>query len=120
MKFLEELKKALNENFFLGLKQYECHLASYPAGSFYQKHSDRFEASSSRYLSFVFYLNESWEPDYGGTLVLYEKNGSPIDTIFPLPGSFICFLSEDFPHEVQAAKFERRSLTGWMHNKLIY
>lgn len=120
IKFLDELREKINARFFLGLKQFECHLAYYPQGTFYKKHSDRFEVNSSRSLSFVFYLNENWTPADGGELLLYDKNDNSLETIRPMPGSFICFLSEDFPHEVKSALRERRSLTGWMHTKIIY
>lgn len=120
LQFLNNLKMKMNENFFLGLKEFECHLAYYPAGTFYKKHSDRFESSGSRSLSFVFYLNRSWDETNGGELILYNKNDEILETIKPMPGSFICFLSEEFPHEVKSAKIERRSLTGWMHTKIIY
>jgi SM-20-related protein len=120
LQFLDDLKLKLNENFFMGLKEFECHLAYYPAGTFYKKHSDRFESSGSRSLSFVFYLNKEWDQNAGGELVLYNKNDDILQTVKPLPGSFICFLSEEFPHEVKSGKMERRSLTGWMHTKIIY
>lgn len=118
--FLDRLKTSVNENFFLGLKQYECHLAYYPEGTFYQKHLDCFEKDSSRRLSFVFYLNQEWNEEDGGEIVIYDKKGNILNSFFPMPGSFITFLSEDFPHEVKSSRRERRSLTGWMHNKLIY
>jgi SM-20-related protein len=117
--FLLELKQKLNERFFLGLKEFECHLARYPAGSFYRKHLDRFESESSRVVSFIFYLNESWGDEDGGELVLYQKDHSELGRFLPRPGSFVCFISEDFPHEVLPSQRERRSLTGWMHNKII-
>jgi SM-20-related protein len=120
LKFLETLREALNSRFYLGLKQFECHLAYYPAGSFYKKHSDRFETSSSRSLSFVFYLNSNWESSDGGELILFDKNDNALKSFSPMPGSFVCFMSEDFPHEVKSGLKERRSLTGWMHTKIIY
>lgn len=120
MNFLEELKRSLNQNFFLGLKEFECHLAFYPVGSFYIEHLDRFESDSSRTLSFVFYIHDSWNPDDGGELVLYSKDKKVIASILPHPGSFMCFMSEDFPHEVRVSRKERRTLTGWMHTKIIY
>ena len=120
IKFLTDIKNALNARFFLGLQDFECHLAYYPPGTFYKKHSDRFGKDSSRSLSFVFYLHEEWNAKDGGELVMYHNDGSPLKTITPEPGSFICFLSEDFPHEVKAALKERRSLTGWMHRKTLY
>jgi SM-20-related protein len=56
----------------------------------------------------------------GGELVIFDKDHKEITAIYPTPGTFICFLSEEFPHEVRPAKIERRSLTGWMHTKIIY
>ena len=119
MQLLEELKLQLNQNFYLGLKEFECHLARYPSGSFYKKHLDRFEKGSSRSLSFIFYLHEEWTPQDGGELVLYHQNNDIVKTILPEPGSMVCFLSGDFPHEVKPCFKERRSLTGWMHTRII-
>jgi SM-20-related protein len=120
MNFLEELRQSLNQNLFLGLKEFECHLAFYPVGSFYIEHLDRFESDSSRTLSFVFYIHDTWNSDDGGELVLYSKDKKVITSILPLPGSVMCFMSEDFPHEVKVSRKERRTLTGWMHTKIIY
>lgn len=114
--FLDDLKKAVNEKFYLGLQQYECHLAYYPPGTFYKKHLDKHETNSTRSLSFVFYLNQA----SGGELVLYNKNNEVIKIVSPEAGSFICFMSDEFPHEVKPASSERRSFTGWMHTKIIY
>lgn len=118
--FLNKLKDEVNAHFYMGLKQYECHLAYYPPGTFYQKHYDRFETSSSRSLTFVFYVNKDWDEQSGGEIILYDKKGNVLDQFLPMPGSVIFFLSGEFPHEVKAAVKERRSLTGWMHNKIIY
>jgi SM-20-related protein len=118
--FLNQLKSALNQKFYLGIKEFECHLAKYPPGSFYKKHVDRFHNDSSRVISFIFYLHESWSTDDGGELVLYSKSDEVLKSIIPRPGSLVCFVSEDFPHEVKICSRERRSLTGWMHTKIIY
>jgi SM-20-related protein len=120
MENLNSFKNELNRQFYLGLKEYECHLAYYPVGTHYNKHLDRFEMESSRTISFVFYLNEDWSEQDGGELVLYKKNGEILANCLPTAGSFACFLSGDFPHEVKTAGKERRSLTGWMHTKIIY
>lgn len=114
--FLDELREKVNQKFFLGLQQFECHLAYYPPGSFYKKHIDRHEITSTRSLSFVFYLNET----SGGELVLYNKKNEVIKIVSPEPGTFICFMSDEFPHEVKPSNRERRSFTGWMHTKIIY
>ncbi len=118
--FLNSLKENVNAKLFLGLKEYECHLAFYPPGSNYQKHLDCFQTDSSRRLSFVFYLNLEWEETNKGEIVIYDKNDFVIESFYPLPGSFLCFISDEFPHEVRSSSKERRSLTGWMHNKIIY
>lgn len=119
MILLENLRLQINQNFFLNLKEFECHLARYPNGTFYKKHLDRFEKDSSRSLTFIFYLHEEWSPKDGGELILYNKQNEILKTFFPEPGSMICFLSEDFPHEVRTCFKERRSLTGWMHTRII-
>lgn len=119
MIFLKALKDKLNQHFYLGLKDFECHLAKYPAGSFYKKHFDRFSNDSSRSVSFIFYLHQTWQTSDGGELVLYNKNNDVLKTILPEPGSMMIFMSDLFPHEVKICHKERRSLTGWMHTKLI-
>lgn len=118
-KFLDQLKEKINARFFLGLQEYECHLAYYPPGTFYRKHLDRFEKNSSRKISFVFYLNEKWSPECGGELILYDQQGGVVRTIYPMAGTFVCFLSDEYPHEVRPAIKERRSLTGWIHTKIL-
>jgi SM-20-related protein len=111
------LKATLNRELFLGAKDYECHLAYYEPGTYYQKHIDRFASDSSRVLSFAFYLHQNWRQGDGGELVLYEEKTVEIS---PLPGSLMVFLSDGLAHEVRPAKIERRSFTGWMHSKIIY
>jgi SM-20-related protein len=117
--FIDDLKQEVNRSLFLGLKEFECHLAYYPPGTFYKKHLDRFEQDSSRALTFIFYVHENWSPGSGGELVLYDKDQRLLKMIEPLPGSLLCFLSGDFPHEVKMSHFERRTFTGWIHNKII-
>jgi SM-20-related protein len=118
--FLNTVKEKINSKFYLGLQEFECHLAYYPPGTFYKKHLDRFEKNGSRKLSFIFYLNQEWQDSDGGELVMYDQSGGIVKSISPMPGDFVCFLSEEYPHEVKAATKERRSLTGWVHSKIIY
>lgn len=110
---LEELRVDCNRQLFLGLRDWEIHLAKYPVSAFYRLHRDRHEKSSRRVLSVVLYLNEAWEESDGGELVLYDSRGDLVTKIFPRGGTLVCFLSADFPHEVKPALRERRSLTGW-------
>jgi len=120
MDFLNHLKEGLNQAFFFGLRDFECHLAKYPPGTFYKKHLDRFEQDSSRGFTFIFYLHSDWTEADGGELVLYHKDGRILETIIPRPGSFMCFLPGEFPHEVRISHKERWSLTGWIHTKNLY
>jgi len=108
-----ELKTEINRSLFLGLKDWEVHLASYPAGAGYKKHLDRHQNQSSRKLSLVLYLNENWQKADGGELVIYNQAGVELTRVSPEGGTLVLFLSEDFPHEVKPAHRERRSLTGW-------
>lgn len=112
-----KLREALNRRFFLGLKDFEAHLAIYPPGTFYKEHLDRHEDESSRTLSFIFYLHEEWKEGDGGELRINYQGKEKL--IEPLPGAFMCFLSAEIPHEVTLTHRERRSLTGWIHNKRL-
>jgi len=114
---INRLKQSINQDFFLGLKEFECHFAIYPAGSFYKKHSDRFHNTDNRQISCILYLNKDWQEAYGGQLRLYtetEGQESYYD-IKPQWATFACFRSE-LPHEVLPTTRERYSITGWLKN----
>lgn len=117
MKYLalmENLRRGLNEKLFLGLFDYECHYAIYPAGAGYAKHSDVLVGKKNRVLSTVLYLNECWQSSDGGELILYDSAGaSVLDTVQPRFGTMAIFLSESFPHEVLISHKARRSIAGW-------
>jgi SM-20-related protein len=108
----------LNRNFYLGIRDYECHYALYPPGSFYKKHVDRHKAGSPRIVSSVFYLNSNWQPGDGGELCIYDENDTPT-TIQPLMGTLALFLSEK-EHEVLTTQRDRMSITGWMLNEKVF
>lgn len=114
---INELISQLNYHFYLGIRDYECHYAHYPPGTFYKKHVDRHKNGSPRRVSSVLYLNPDWVPNDGGELVIYE---SPEKTsrIRPLMGTLIIFLSE-LEHEVLITARDRMSITGWMLNEVI-
>jgi SM-20-related protein len=110
--FLEEFRLFLNRILYLGLRDYEMHLAVYPAGTFYKRHADRFNQQAHRHVSFVFYLNPNWQKGDGGELVIYPPKAEAI-TIEPAGGTLAIFLSE-LEHEVLPTHVPRYSLTGWM------
>lgn len=112
LEWTQALQLFLNRRLFLGLFSFESHFAHYAPGAFYKKHLDAFKGDSSRKLSLVFYLNPGWLPEDGGELKLYTDKQNETQ-IVPGYGTLVTFLSEDFPHEVLAAKRDRYSIAGW-------
>ncbi len=119
LQWMESLRVGINRRLFMGLMDYECHFAHYPVGAFYKKHLDAFRVNktsgeSNRVVSMVLYLNETWQQDNGGELVIYAEEGEQIlEKIVPEFGRLVIFLSEKFPHEVLPATCERKSIAGW-------
>jgi SM-20-related protein len=113
---MDELRSALNQAFYLGLEDFECHFACYPPGAFYQKHLDRFRDDDRRTVSAVYYLNEAWQTEQGGALRLYLADETELD-VLPSAGTLVLFISAELPHEVLPATRERLSLTGWFRRR---
>jgi SM-20-related protein len=113
--WMESLRQTLNRSLFLGLFSFESHYAHYKPGDFYKRHVDAFRGDANRVVSVVLYLNPGWQPDDGGELVLYPREGETHDPIKVTPafGTLVCFLSEAFPHEVLPATRDRYSIAGW-------
>lgn len=111
-KFLEELRGSLSNYFRIGLPWFECHLATYPIGSFYTRHFDQFRETNNRIFSVILYLNENWKNENGGHLRIYE-NGTHRD-IEPKMGRLVCFRSDLIEHEVLVTNQPRFSITGWI------
>ncbi len=109
---MEEVRMALNRAFFLGIQTLEAHLALYPKGAFYKKHSDQHQVGSRRVVSSVLYLNTNWNSQKGGHLVIDLEDGNN-QTIEPQGGRLILFLSH-LLHEVQTTFEDRMSITGWL------
>jgi SM-20-related protein len=116
---LEELRRAINRELFLGLFDYEGHLAIYPPGGYYRRHLDQFRGIGLRTVSCILYLNRDWTDADGGQLRLYTDPNEPshYEEILPLGGQLVTFLSARFPHEVLPARRPRISLTGWFRRR---
>ncbi|MFV0543001.1 MAG: 2OG-Fe(II) oxygenase [Marinicella pacifica] len=113
-RWAECLRLAVNRRLFLGLFDYECMFAHYPAGAFYKRHLDAFNQGINRRLSTVLYLNPQWGSNDGGELLMYAPDSDElICRVLPCMGTMVLFLSEEFPHEVLPAQRSRYSLTGW-------
>ncbi|MBY8140372.1 2OG-Fe(II) oxygenase [Vibrio fluvialis] len=110
---MEQIRQAVNRDFFLGLFEYEAHFAKYERGDFYKKHLDAFRGQENRKLTTVFYMNEAWQPADGGELKIYDLDDQLIDTVAPVAGRLVVFLSEKFPHEVLPTHADRVSIAGW-------
>ncbi len=112
---MEEMRIALNRSLLLGLFYYEAHFARYDKGGFYKKHLDAFKGESNRMLSTVLYLNNDWQSEDGGELVLFDEFNTvkEIAHIRPEKGRFVVFLSESFYHQVNPARECRHSIAGW-------
>jgi SM-20-related protein len=109
----DALRLALNRVLQLGLFEFECHYALYPAGAGYARHIDQLIAGAARRVSIVLYLNADWNRADGGALRLYRDAAEPVE-ILPRGGTLVTFLSERFEHEVLPTQRERLSLTGWL------
>lgn len=111
----EVLRVAINRELYLGLQDFECHLARYCAGAGYQRHYDQLRGDGRRQLTVTLYLNESWRATDGGNLRVYldEQDAQQTLEVMPAAGTLIAFLSERFAHEVLPCTRERLSLTGW-------
>jgi SM-20-related protein len=113
---MRTLRGELNRLLFMGLWDFECHLAHYAPGDFYKRHVDAFRGRSNRRVSLVAYLNRGWLPEHGGELVLYcdpKKDSDSVLRVTPVLGTVVIFLSEDIPHEVLPAQRDRYSVAGW-------
>ncbi len=110
---MDDLRLVLNRHLYLGLTDYEAHLAVYPAGHAYVRHRDQHSDSDARVVTTSLYLNDDWAPGDGGRLRLFLDDGRTLE-VPPVGGVLVVFLSQDLDHEVLPARRERTSWTGWM------
>jgi len=108
----------LNQSLFLGLTDFETHFAVYPPGAFYKKHVDQFKTTQDRRISCVYYLNKTWQQEFGGELILYDTAEQTLCSILPRGNRFVCFSSE-LPHEVCETQQTRYSIAGWLKVRAV-
>lgn len=115
---LDALRLAVNRDLFLGLFDVELHFAAYPPGASYQRHLDRFRDDDRRALTVILYLNPpDWSTEDGGQLLFWADEDKPPLEILPRGGTLVTFLSDRFWHQVQPARRQRLSLTGWFRRR---
>ena len=126
--FLAELRHTLNQDFYLGLRSEEFHLARYDSGYGYSKHLDQHRNSPHRKISVVLYLNDDWGQNDGGELCLYDVGNadtsvtdptSRVTKLLPLPGRLVVFRSDTIWHEVLPTRRTRWSITGWFRDDIV-
>jgi len=115
---IQALQNYLNRYCFAGVQDSEFHFAVYPPGTYYQKHLDVFKTDDARLFSVVFYLNDHWEPNHGGELIIYTENQTI--TVPPLANTLVFFDSSKFYHEVLKTNTPRYSVTGWLKRAKLF
>jgi len=69
-----------------------------------------------RRLNVIVYLNPAWQPEYGGSLVLYDGNEKPAQRVVPEWGRCVVFATDDrsvhgFPEPVVEGRVRRSMAT---------
>lgn len=122
---LKRLQQKLSQSLRFHFESSEFHLAKYAPGAGYAAHIDQsprvLPGESQRFLSLVIYLNPVWQPDWGGRLIIHNSSKKSTESpspsrqeIQPLWNRTVIFLSQSVLHEVEMARHERLSLTGWL------
>lgn len=120
LRWMDDLRAALNRELFLGISEFEAHYAHYAPGAFYRRHVDRHRDSNARVVSAVLYLNPDWPADAGGEFVMYARDGEQVRyRQRPEGGTLLLFMSADMPHEVLPATQARWSIAGWFRTRSL-
>jgi SM-20-related protein len=109
---IDDFIKRLNSTCYTGINAYEFHYAVYEEGSFYKKHRDQFKNDSNRKYSLITYLNEDWQEEDGGQLMVYQEDST--QKILPRSQTAVFFKSDEMEHEVIKANRTRMSISGWL------
>ena len=113
----ETIREALNRSLLLGLFEFEACYAVYPEGGFYDRHLDSFEGARNRIISMVVYLNDDWQAEKGGALVIWpegaDEDTAPAAHIVPEGGGVVLMLSETVPHAVEVTNATRYGIAAW-------
>ncbi len=112
LNLVEDFIRYLNISCYAGITSCEFHFSLYEIGSFYKKHLDQFQNNSNRKYSMISYLNEDWQENDGGQLLIYHADSN--QKISPEQGKTVFFKSDELPHEVLVTQERRMSVTGWL------
>jgi SM-20-related protein len=112
LQLAEDFIDRLNSTCYTGINGYEFHYAVYEEGSFYKRHRDQFKNDSNRKYSLINYLNDNWQEEDGGQLLVYQDEA--VQKILPQSQTAVFFKSDEMDHEVTVANRQRMSVTGWL------
>jgi SM-20-related protein len=112
LQLVEDFISYLNHTCYTGINGYEFHYAVYEEGSFYKRHKDQFKNDSKRKYSLINYLNNNWQEEDGGQLLVYQNE--TVQNILPHSQTAVFFKSDEMEHEVTQAHRSRMSITGWL------
>ena len=112
LRLVEDFIEYLNRTCYTGINGYEFHYAVYEQGSFYKRHRDQFKNDSDRKFSLINYLNNDWQEEDGGQLLVYHDKA--VQNILPHSQTTVFFKSDEMEHEVTKANRCRMSVSGWL------
>jgi len=117
LQWAEQLREAINRSLMIGMFEFESCYAVYRPGGFYDRHLDRFEGARNRVVSLVVYLNEDWNAEDGGSLVIWPEDAGdeaePVARLSPERAGAVFMLSETIPHAVEETQASRFAIAGW-------
>ena len=123
LNFVDKLKDYINSRTHQRLDAHcELKYAYYPCGGRYQKHVDGVAwrtSSVRREYSFIFYLNENWQPSDGGHLRVFGIGDAEHIDVAPAAGTLVVFKSDVVPHEVRPTFSKRLAIVGWLHRHAV-
>jgi len=113
----EQLREAINRSLMIGMFEFEACFAVYKPGEFYDRHLDSFEGPRNRVVSLVVYLNEDWQAESGGGLLVWPEGAGdtepPVARILPERSGVVFMLSETVPHAVEVTHASRFGIAAW-------
>ena len=84
-------------------------------GGCFPLHYDTAPGVDSRFLTAIYYTNESWWPGHGGELQLYPFPYESPPLIEPISDRLVFFSSRNMLHRVLPAAKERYCITFWIY-----
>ena len=109
---IENLITHLNNTCYAGINEYEFHYAVYEEGSGYKRHKDQFSNNNNRKYSLINYLNENWQKEDGGQLLVYLYEA--VQKIAPQSQTAVFFKSDELEHSIAISTKQRMSISGWL------